>query len=137
MKKIFLDSDVILDFLLSRTPFNQDIAKVLSMGMYGKLDLYTSPLIVANLHYLISKYASKKEALTSIEKISKIMTILSLGEKEIMAAVSSKISDFEDAIQNECAVNADMDIILTRNVKDYKQSKLAILTPLELLTKNQ
>ena len=133
--KIFLDSDVILDFLTARKPYLHEIKTIMDKGVKKELKLFTSSLIIANIHYFISKTENAKQALIKIKKLSSFIKILNVGEKEILESIHSKFKDFEDSIQNSCAINSNMDLILTRNIKDFKTSKLSILTPREFLIK--
>lgn len=131
--KAFLDSDVLLDFLTARKPFVNEIKRIMHLGISGDLHLNTSSLIIANIHYFISKSENKKQALTKIDKLTSFINILNVGEKEIKNALRSSFKDFEDAIQSACAANSEMDVIVTRNTKVFKASPLAILTPIEFL----
>jgi len=98
--------------------------------------LYTSSLIIANVHYFVAKTENSKQAKIKIDKLTSFIKILSVGEKEILESIKSKFKDFEDSIQNSCASHNKMDLIVTRNVKDFKLSQLPILTPKELVVKS-
>ena len=133
--KIFLDSDVILDYLTAREPFLNEIKIIIDCGIKKKLKLFTSSLIIANVHYFISKTENSKQAIIKIDKLTKFIKILNVGESEILESIKSKFQDYEDSIQNCCASNSGMDLIVTRNIKDFKLSELPIMTPKELVIK--
>lgn len=133
--KVFLDSDVLLDLLLGREEFLEDIKWILELSLTKKYKLYTSSLVIANVHYLISKTLNTQHAFQKVDLLLEFMKVLNVGEPEIKSSMTSKFRDFEDGIQNYCATNSDMKIIITRNIKDFKHSKLSILTPKEFLTK--
>jgi len=133
--KIFLDSDVLLDLLLGREPFLEDIKWILELSLNNKYKLYTSSLVIANIHYLISKTLNTTHAFDKADKLLTFLKILNVGENEVRSSISSKFKDFEDGIQNFCAFNSNMEIIITRNIKDFKHSKLSILTPKEFIVK--
>ena len=133
--KVFLDSDVILDFLSAREPFLHEIKFIIHKGIKNEFKLHTSSLIIANVHYFVSKTENSKSALLKIEKLSGFIKILNVGEREILDAINSKFKDFEDSIQNSCAINSKMNLLVTRNIKDFKRSNLPIFTPREFLTK--
>ena len=132
--RVFLDSDVLLDYLTARKPFVEEIKIIINKGIIGELKLFTSSLIIANIHYFISKVEHSKKAIYKIEKLTSFIKILNVGEKEIIQSLKSKFKDFEDCIQNCCASNSKMDLIITRNIKDFKLSDLPILTPKEFVT---
>ena len=133
--KIFLDSDVLLDLLLGREPFLEDIKWILELSLNNKYKLYTSSLVIANIHYLISKTLNTTHAFDKVDKLLTFIKILNVGESEVRRSISSKFKDFEDGIENFCALNSNMEIIITRNIKDFKHSKLSILTPKEFIVK--
>ena len=135
MKKLFIDSDVLLDLLLDKKPFSEDTATLIEASIASDVTLYTSSLSIANMHYIIGRLETKKKADSKIKKILKIMSIENLGQTVIDQAVESKFRDFEDSIQNFCAVEAKHEILITRNTKDYKESQLSIFTPEEYLAK--
>mgnify|MGYP000138116484 CR=1 FL=1 len=137
MKKLFIDSDVLLDLLLDREPFSEDIASLIEKSIESEVKLYTSLLSIANMHYIIGRLENENKANLKIQKILKIVSIDNLGQTVIDKALKSKFKDFEDSIQNFCAVEAGHQIIITRNTKDYKESELSILTPKEYLAKIQ
>ena len=133
MKKIFLDSDVLLDLLLDREPFMDDIAEIIETSLSTKVKLCVSPITITNINCIIERIENKRKADTQIKKILKIVTVEDVGQLIINKA--SKFKDFEDAVQNFCAEKSGHQILVTRNTKDYKESKLSILTPKEYLAK--
>lgn len=135
--KVFLDSDVLLDYLTGREPFLNEIKIIIDKGIRKKINLFTSSLIIANVHYFIEKTENSKKARIKIDKLTSFIKILTVGENEIIESIQSKFKDFEDSIQNSCALNNKMDLIVTRNIKDFKLSKLPIMTPKEFLVKTK
>ena len=135
MKKIFLDSDVLLDLLLDREPFMDDIAEIIEDSLSSDIKLCVSPITVTNINYIVGKLENQKKADTQRKKILKIVQVENVGQSIIRKASNSKFKDFEDAVQNYCAEESGHQIIITRNTKDYKESNLSILTPKEYLAK--
>lgn len=132
--KVFLDSDVLLDFLLDRKPFSDSIAQLFQKSIEEKLQLCISPISMTNINYVIEKLQNKKQAKDKVSKIFQLVKIETICESTIKKAIDSDFKDFEDAVQNFCALEAGHKIILTRNTKDYKESELGILTPIEFLS---
>jgi predicted nucleic acid-binding protein len=133
MKKVFIDADVIIDFLTMREPFGEDAKKLFQVSLDGSIELYSSALAIANANYIIGKISSPKVALAKIKKLLPLVRICAMDQKAVDLAVASAFTDFEDALQNFCAEGGDIDIITTRNIKDYKRSAVAVLTPKELI----
>jgi predicted nucleic acid-binding protein len=137
MKKIFLDSDVLLDLLLDREPFMDDIAEMIEESISSEVKLCVSPISITNINYIIGKLENQRKADTQTKKILRIVNVENVGQTIIDKAANSKFKDFEDGVQNYCAEESGHEIIITRNTKDYKESELSILTPREYLAKIQ
>jgi predicted nucleic acid-binding protein len=130
MDNIYLDTDVILDLITDREPFSEQIATIFQMAEGQNLKVYISPLSLSNAYYILRKVATHKKILEVFQHLMKIVKISSINENVVERAVYSVFSDFEDALQNFSAENSPgIKLILTRNVKDYKHSSLAVMTP--------
>ena len=126
----FLDSDVILDFLLNRDPFNFSADEIFEKAVNKEIRIFFSSLTVANIHYLLRKRYGNEGALEKITELLRFCKILPVSEKEIFSAIKSGFSDFEDAIQHFTAVqNPEIKGIITRNSADYKKSQIPVFTP--------
>ncbi|HEX2865762.1 MAG TPA: PIN domain-containing protein [Ignavibacteriales bacterium] len=131
--KLFVDSDVILDLLAQREEFYVYSAKLFTLSDENKVKLYTSPIVFANLHYLLKKLTNNQTALKSLRKLKTLIGILSVDEKIIEQALNSDFNDFEDAIQYFTAVTNRINIIITRNKSDYKKGKITVSTAEEFI----
>lgn len=131
--KAMIDTNVILDVLLKRGAFFQDSSNVLkkvSMGFHE----YISAAAVTDIYYIAYKELRDKEKVKSlIKKLLQIVRVENVNEADILAALDSDWSDFEDSVQNAIAENNEYDLIITRNPSDYKKSQIQVLTPKELL----
>lgn len=126
----FLDSDVILDYLLRREPFNLPAREIFGFAFNKEIQIYFSSLTVANIHYLLRRHYGNEGALDKITELLSFCKILPVSEREIFAAMKSGFSDFEDAIQHFTAIqNPEIDGIITRNLSDYLKSQLPVFTP--------
>lgn len=133
MKKIFLDTDVIIDFLTKREPFAVESMKLMEYGNRKKIKIYISSLCFSNVHYIIGRLENKPKARDKVKGLLKLVETLSVTKVTIEKAAYSGFKDFEDAIQNFCAEENGIQILVTRNVKDYSKSSLSIQTPKELV----
>src|SRR5680860_560765 len=131
MSRIFADNDVIIDFLTRREPFFEEIKDIFQLCMDGKITINISSVTVVNVNYILCKEESRAKAFSQIEKLVSIVQVLDVGETTIKKALSSNFKVFEDAVQNACAMESKIDILITRNVKDYRKSRLSIMTPKE------
>jgi predicted nucleic acid-binding protein len=130
MTNLFIDTDVIIDFLIDRKPHSREAAIIFTLIDQKKLKGYASSLTFSNLYYVLRKIEPHKKVLTKLDSISKIMTILSVCEQNIRDAIESGFPDFEDSIQYFCALDCKkVEVIITRNTKDYRNSTLPVMTP--------
>lgn len=130
---IFLDSDVILDFLWERSDYLL-VKELFRFAELGVFKAVTSPLIMANLFYLIAKKTNQKEAKKIVTKLRQVISIVSVNEADVDWSLKSDLADFEDALQFSAAVRAKISLLVTRNIKDFPAGSLPVLTPSEALT---
>lgn len=131
--KVFLDADVILDLLTQREPHFAPAAALFLSIQNKELTACTSPVVIANIFYILSKHLGRERAEQSIRKLRMLVKVLSCGERVIDLALASGFADFEDAIQYCTALEHKISILITRNVQDYKAATISILTPLEYI----
>lgn len=129
MQKILIDTDVLLDFYFDRQPFSQDAAEILLRCEEKLIEGYVTPVIISNLYYILSKTAIHEKVLMQLSYLLEILQISQMPKEVILKAINSEFKDFEDALQNFSAENENINILVTRNIKDYKKSKLTIATP--------
>ncbi len=132
MIKLYIDSDIILDLFLKRNDYD-NAAELMTKIDKKKYKGYTTPLTVANIHYIMAKFGGKKKSIKNIRKLRKIISILSIDEEIVDEALLSDNTDFEDAIQYIASEKNNIDFIITRNKGDFKNSKLAVLNAKEFL----
>lgn len=130
MKHILIDTDVILDFFFDREPFSENAAKILSLCEKKDIIGFVTPVIISNVYYLLSQKAKQDKVIEKLKILMSILEVLVIDKNTIIVALNSEFKDFEDAMQNYSAeLNGEIDIIITRNTKDYKKSKLGIMNP--------
>jgi len=137
MDHLLIDTDIILDFFFNREPFAEHAIQLFVLCENNEVKGYTTPVIISNVYYLLSKISKHEVIIGNLKKLLQIIDIVEIDRDIILEALNSKFKDFEDAIQNFSAENNDkIKIILTRNIKDFQQSKLAIFSP-EMYLKNR
>jgi len=130
MKKILIDSDIIIDFLTQRKPFNEHSSIILNLCINRKLKGLITPVIISNIYYVLRKEIDSKDLKVKLKSLLNFLDVIIIDKRIILTALNSDFKDFEDALQNFSALeDSEIDIILTRNVKDYKTSTLSVYTP--------
>jgi predicted nucleic acid-binding protein len=134
MTDLFVDTDVIIDFLIDRKPHSRETAVIFTLAEQKKLKCFASSLTFGNLYYVLRKFESHNKVISKLESLSKILGILKVDEQTIKDALTSGFHDFEDSIQYFSALESKkIDVIITSNTKDYKKSDIPVLTPGEYL----
>lgn len=130
MTKILIDTDVILDFFFDREPFSENAAKILSLCESKEISGFVTPVIISNVYYLLRQTAKHEKVIEKLKLLVSITEILVINKDSIIQALNSDFKDLEDALQNYSAeLNKEIDVIITRNIKDYKNSSLGVMTP--------
>lgn len=127
MSRIFVDTNIVIDLLAKRQEY-EETAAMFSLGDKGELTIIVSSLSFSHLQYILRKII-KDKTIPALRDLELIVSIASVSEKVIKLALNDNdFEDFEDAIQYHCAVEAESDIIITRNLKDFKKSCIPVMT---------
>lgn len=134
MKNVFVDTNILIDLLADRRPFSKSAIELFDLANKNKVNLFTSSHSIATTHYLLKKYIQEKELRKIIYSLLDYINIISIDVSIIKKSLLSSHKDFEDAIQIFAADSIkDLDFIVTRNIKDFKNAQIAVLPPDELL----
>ena len=134
MIKVFLDANVFLDLFLDRGRFADAAEIILGWCEEGKIEGYTSAINIANIYYLVNQQKTKAETKKIVRKILEFLSVPATSRKDLLLAIESDFSDFEDAIQYYSALNIDtVNYIITRNKKDFKTSAITVVTTEEFI----
>ncbi|HAA01622.1 MAG TPA: PIN domain nuclease [Flavobacteriales bacterium] len=129
MVKVFVDTDVCLDLLSGRQPFNAKAEQLFTLAEKGKLKICVSSLSFSNIDYILQSQFSKTDSRKIIGKFRTLVSVLSVDSKIIDRSIASDFPDFEDAIQYHTALESGISILLTRNLKDYKKARIQVMSP--------
>ena len=136
MSKILIDTNVVLDLLAKRSPFYVESVQIFSLADMKKIELFISTLSLVNAHYILNDTMKVKEARSIIGKFKVLVTSFEVNDKIIELALNDKnFKDFEDGIQYYTALASRCELIVTRNLKDFKKSAIPVLSPKEYLIK--
>ena len=135
--KVFLDTNVMLDFLGERKLFFKPAEIIVNLADIGELTISVSALSFATCNYFLGKEFGLAIAKEKISKFKIISEIIALDEIIINKSLISNFNDFEDATQYYSALQHKCEIIITRNKKDFKNSEITVMTPTEFLVSLQ
>jgi predicted nucleic acid-binding protein len=133
MMRVLIDTDVTLDFILERQPFFAEASEIFTRLGDGEFEAYVSAVTPINVFYFTRKEKGISGARQAVHDLQILMKIIEINGAILQSAINSPITDFEDAVQNECAAAENLDAIVTRNTKDYKNSSQTIYSPIDFL----
>jgi predicted nucleic acid-binding protein len=127
-EKLFIDSDIILDVLMERNRFYESAAGIFDLGIAKEVNLFTTAVVLANVFYFIRKKHGIEKSKELLRRLRLFISILSVEEKIVDLALNSKFGDFEDGLQYFAGKEHSITVLITRNVRDYKEKDIPIQT---------
>lgn len=135
MRRVFIDTNVLIDFIAHRGEFYGAAAILVSLARNEKINLLVSSLSFATASYILQSHYrhSHEQVVREFEDFITLCHITSVSHDTIIQAISSAFVDIEDAIQHYSALSADADYIVTRNKADFSSSAIPVYSPQEIL----
>jgi predicted nucleic acid-binding protein len=135
MKRLLADTNVILDLLANRKPWWHDAARLFAEAERQNLKLLVSAISFNNIHYILRKQIPSQHVRNILQKLLLIVEVLPLDQRTISLSLNDFLfRDFEEALQYYTAIEHDIDVIITRNIQDFKSSNIPVMSPHEFLT---
>jgi predicted nucleic acid-binding protein len=133
MDSVFLDSDVVLDLYVDREPHHREALLLFTQLKRSGTKCFCSPIVIANVYYILSKVRNGKYALEKIRNLRKLVSIATVEQETIDSSIKEPYKDFENSIQLHCAIRNGIKVIITRNTKHYPKDQATIMNPNEYL----
>ena len=134
MINVFIDTDIVLDLFLDRQPHLENARKIFQLASEQRIKLFSSITTFTNSYYILRRLIANTRAKEKLDFLEKRVTVLDTKHEIVKQALVSRFSDFEDAIQHYTAISHKMDVLITRNIKDYKNALLPIKTAADFLS---
>lgn len=132
--KLFVDSDVVIDFFTDREPHANPASELFELNEQENVKLYLSAISINNIYCITRRFLGHKKTLEVVEMLTEMTEIIGTTKKEIIQALKNDFTDYEDSVQYSSALTIkDLDAIITRNIKGYRNSSIAVMTPLNFL----
>ncbi len=131
--KIIFDTNIVLDVLLDREPFSTTGAFLFSKVEKGGLSGFLCATTITTVHYLACKTLGSRQARKHIGDLLTLFEIAPVNRVVLEGALRSPFADFEDAVIHEASVHAGAQALVTRNPTDFKQAKIPVYSPDELV----
>ena len=133
--RCLIDANILFDVLADRKPFAEDSSKIWKLCETGQIEGYISSLTFADLVYVLRKELNPGKIEEVLNSLKLIFLLTEFSETDLSNAAALKWKDYEDAIQSVTASRIKADYIITKNVKDYKNSAVVAFTPTEFLSR--
>jgi predicted nucleic acid-binding protein len=133
MIRVLLDTNIILDIALERGEFYENSKDTLLLINKSKIQAYVTATTVTDIYYILKKSKGHRPSMAFLRNLFDFFDIADVGKETIIHAMTTEMSDFEDAVQVESAKQSDIDIIISRNKSDFLHSGIEVLTPLEFI----
>ena len=135
VNRILIDTNVLLDYLLTREPYFEDAKNVILSCADGKINGCIAAHSIPNMFFILSKDYNAKERREILSNLCSIFDVEGIDKGKLLAGLENEdFSDFEDCLQMECAKSYGADYIVTRNISDYATSEIKAIEPKEYLT---
>lgn len=131
--RALLDTDVVLDVVLARAPFAKEATVLLDLCERGLFDAYVSGITPVNVSYVARKAHDSARLRQTIGRLLRVVRVCPVDQAALLRAVNTPITDYEDAVQHACAEAAGLDVIVTRNLGDYRYATLPVFSPADFL----
>ena len=134
MLEVFLDTNVIIDYLTSREPFSLSALRLFSLSENNKIRLNISAISYTIVYYVLRKYNSHQIIIQNLALLSRLCKILPVNQTVLDQVMKSDFTDFEDAVQYYSAMqNKNCTIIISRDAKDFQSSTIMVISPDDFL----
>ena len=131
--KVLIDTNIILDVLCKRPAFYEDSAKIFKLCEVKKISGVISALSIPSIMYILRKELDADKTREVLDSLMLIFSVADLKADDLKKAADMRFKDYEDAIQSACATRIKANYIVTRNIKDFSESKVTAIKPAELL----
>ena len=128
-KRIFVDTNILLDVLLEREGYYYDALKIWANAENGNVEACIAAISLNNIHYVMRKLKSETTAMIAVKILLRIFKVIPVDADILGLAVDFHDKDFEDDIQLQCALKAKCSQLFTRNPNHYDHSAIAVVPP--------
>ncbi len=132
--RVLFDTNIILDLFLDRAPFADDAAELWQANADGRLEGFVSAITPVNLFYIARRLRDRSVAFQVVGEVLAAMSVCHVDQTTLKTALTLPFRDYEDAVQHASAAGNGLDVIVTRNIKDFTGATLSVFSPTELLS---
>ncbi|KAB8316540.1 PIN domain-containing protein [Tolypothrix campylonemoides VB511288] len=132
--RVLIDTNIVLDFLLERNPFLQDAEALFQVIGSGRIVGYVTATTLTDIFYIARRQTrSIERARQAVSITLAVMEVCPVDRSILELALTSGMTDFEDAVQVACAFSQGLDAVVTRDIGDFSNAALPVLSVNQLL----
>lgn len=131
---VLIDTNVVLDYIAKREPYAEHANRIVKMCTLKEINGCVAAHTIINLFFILRNELSIKQRKSVLLKMCRVFTVIGIDNTKILSALENdSFNDFEDCLQDECADDFNADYLITRNIKDFKNSKVKAIEPNDFL----
>ena len=130
--KFMLDTNIVVDILSRRDGYEESL-QIIKFCELRKIECFVSAVTVTDVMYILRKHVAPNLVRETVKTLLLIVDVANVLKSDINSAFASEMEDYEDAVQSSCAKRMNADYIITRNLKDFKQSRVTAIYPSDAL----
>lgn len=119
-RSVLLDTNVILDVILDRTPWAADAVRLLDLVASGRIAGFLAAHAVTTVHYIVQRARGRAAAVTAVADLLELLTVVPLEAADFQRALALNLGDFEDAVQAAACLKVGASFLITRNPRDFR-----------------
>ena len=127
MKRVYIDCNILIDWLLEREPYSLYAARLIELTETGEIESFVSAVTLANTYFIIRRALNQKVADEFLKDSLSLFSFADIRSNTITKAINNKYRDFEDDLHYQTAIDQAIDCLITRNKKDFRQEGIEIL----------
>lgn len=129
MKRVLIDTNIILDFLQDRQPFVEDAVRLFEKVDSGEIEGFIAATTITNIYYIVRKTAGVKAAHDAVTQILTDLHICAVDVSVLEQALLLNFKDFEDAVQYACGMTYGVEVIVTRDASGFLDAEIPVMSP--------
>jgi predicted nucleic acid-binding protein len=133
--KLMIDTNIVIDFLANRAKFADEAEAIIEACADGEIEGVVTASAATDIYYIMRKIIGREKALENLSTLFDVLTVAEVGKKDLLDAMRLDFKDFEDALVAVCAKRIKADFIITRNLKDFRDSPVLSISPKEVVEK--
>ena len=133
LPRLLLDTNIVLDVVLARAPWDGDAVLLLDAISHGRATGFVAGHAVTTVHYIVERARGRVAASTAVSDLLELVEVVALDRSDFTRALSLGLGDYEDAVHVAAYLRIGADLLVTRNSRDFKGASVLTRSAGEVL----